>query len=86
MRWLNPKLAPLLLGNPACLANPSGYVLVLPDGTRINPVLAPEHAVGYGVSRGAAATCTILRISPGANATRCSVPACAWQPFPELMW
>ncbi len=48
-RWLNPDLAPLLLGNPAYLANPTGYVLVLPDGTQVAPVLAPEHVVGYSI-------------------------------------
>ncbi len=49
VRWLNAQLAPLLLGNPGYLANPTGYVLVLPDGTRIDPVLAPEHVVGYAI-------------------------------------
>lgn len=49
LRWLNPSLAPLLLGNPDYLADPTGYVLELPDGTRIDPVLAPNHAVGYQI-------------------------------------
>lgn len=49
VRWLNPQLAPLLLGNPDYLANPTGYVLVLGDGTRIAPVLAPNNLVGYQI-------------------------------------
>lgn len=54
LRWLNPALAPLLLGNADYLANPTGYVLQLPDGTHIDPVLAPNHVVGYSiVSNGA---------------------------------
>jgi outer membrane receptor protein involved in Fe transport len=54
VRWLSPELAPLLLGNAAYLADPTGYVLVLPDGTAIPPVLAPNNVVGYSiVSNGA---------------------------------
>ena len=49
VRWLNPELAPLLLGNPDYLANPTGYVLVLPDGSAIAPVLAPNNVVGYSI-------------------------------------
>jgi len=49
LRWLNPELAPLLLGNPAYLADPTGYVLVLPDGTAVPPVLAPNNVVGYSI-------------------------------------
>lgn len=49
IRWLNPSFAPLLLGNPDYLANPSSYVLVLADGTRVAPVLLPQHAVGYNI-------------------------------------
>lgn len=49
LRWLDPQLAPLLLGNPDYLADPTGYVLVLADGTRIEPVLAPNHLVGYQI-------------------------------------
>lgn len=49
LRWLNPELAPLLLGNAAYLANPTGYVLELADGTRIDPVLAPNNVVGYSI-------------------------------------
>lgn len=49
VRWLNPELAPLLLGNPAYLANPTGYLLVLPDGTTVAPVLAPNNVLGYGI-------------------------------------
>lgn len=49
LRWLNPELAPLLLGNPAYLADPTGYVLVLPDGTAVPPVLAPNNVVGYNI-------------------------------------
>lgn len=49
LRWLNPELAPLLLGNPAYLADPTGYVLVLPDGSAVPPVLAPNNVVGYNI-------------------------------------
>ncbi len=49
LRWLDPQLAPLLLSNPAYLANPTGYVLVLADGTEIGPVLGPNHLVGYQI-------------------------------------
>ncbi len=49
VRWLSPDLAPLLLGNPDYLADPTGYVLVLPDGTEIAPVLAPNNVVGYSI-------------------------------------
>ncbi len=49
LRWLNPDLAPLLLANPDYLANPTGYVLVLEDDTRIDPVLAPNNLVGYDI-------------------------------------
>lgn len=49
VRWLSPDLAPLLLGNPDYLADPTGYVLVLPDGTAIPPVLAPNNVVGYSI-------------------------------------
>lgn len=49
LRWLDPQLAPLLLANPAYLADPTGYVLVLADGTQIGPVLAPNHLVGYQI-------------------------------------
>lgn len=49
LRWLDPQLAPLLLGNPDYLANPTTYVLVLPGGAEIAPVLAPEHVVGYSI-------------------------------------
>ncbi len=48
-RWLNPALAPLLLGNPAYLADPTNYVLVLGDGTQIAPVLVPGYALGYNI-------------------------------------
>ena len=54
LRWLNPQLAPFLLGNPAYTADPTTYVLVLPDGTVVDPVLAPGYVVGYSiVSNGA---------------------------------
>ena len=49
VRWLSPPLAPLLLGNAAYLADPTGYVLVLPDGTRVEPVLAPNNLLGYQI-------------------------------------
>lgn len=49
IRWLDPQLAPLLLGNAAYLANPTTYVLVLGDGSQVAPVLAPEHVVGYSI-------------------------------------
>ncbi len=49
VRWLSPSLAPLLLGNADYLANPTSYVLVLADGTRIDPVLAPNNVVGYSI-------------------------------------
>jgi outer membrane receptor protein involved in Fe transport len=48
-RWLSPALAPLLLGNAAYLADPTHYVLVLPDGTQIAPVLVPGYALGYNI-------------------------------------
>jgi iron complex outermembrane recepter protein len=49
LRWLNPQLAPLLLGNADYLRDPTRYVLVLADGTRIEPVLAPNNLVGYSI-------------------------------------
>jgi iron complex outermembrane receptor protein len=49
VRWLNPALAPLLLGDPAYLANSTTYVLVLPDGTTIAPVLVPAYVLGYSI-------------------------------------
>ncbi|MBD8527315.1 TonB-dependent receptor [Pseudomarimonas arenosa] len=49
LRWLNPQLTALLLNDPAYLADPTGYVLVLPDGTRVDPVLAPNHLLGYQI-------------------------------------
>jgi iron complex outermembrane receptor protein len=49
IRWLDPQLAPLLLGNAAYLASPTTYVLVLPGGTQVGPVLAPQHVVGYSI-------------------------------------
>ncbi len=49
LRWLDPALAPLLLGNAAYLANPTGYVLVLADGSEVQPVLAPNNVVGYSI-------------------------------------
>jgi iron complex outermembrane recepter protein len=48
-RWLNPSLAPLLLGNAAYLADPAHYVLTLADGTQVAPALVPEHALGYAI-------------------------------------
>jgi outer membrane receptor protein involved in Fe transport len=48
-RWLDPALAPLLLGNPDYLADPTHYVLVLGDGTTVAPVLAPGYALGYAL-------------------------------------
>jgi iron complex outermembrane receptor protein len=50
VRWLDPQLAPILLADPAYLADPTGYVLVLGDGTRIDPVLAPNHLLGYQIA------------------------------------
>lgn len=49
VRWLDPTLAPLLLGNADYLADPNGYVLVLGDGTTIAPVLVPQYALGYNI-------------------------------------
>jgi outer membrane receptor protein involved in Fe transport len=49
VRWLNPALAALLLGNPDYLADPTHYVLVLGDGTTIDPVLVPQYALGYNI-------------------------------------
>jgi outer membrane receptor protein involved in Fe transport len=48
-RWLNPQLAPLLLGNAQYLADPTGYVLVLPDGTHVDPALAPNNLLSYQI-------------------------------------
>lgn len=52
LRWLDPQLAPLLLGNADYLADPTGYVLVLADGSTVAPVLAPGHVVGYSLVSG----------------------------------
>jgi iron complex outermembrane receptor protein len=49
VRWLSPQLAPLLLTDPAYLADPTRYVLLLPDGTRVDPVLAPNNLLGYSI-------------------------------------
>ena len=49
LRWLNPDLTSLLLNDPAYLANPTGYVLVLPDGSTVAPVLAPNNLLGYQI-------------------------------------
>jgi len=46
---LNPALAPFLLGNPGYYADPTTYVLTLPDGTIVDPVLAPEYVIGYAI-------------------------------------
>jgi outer membrane receptor protein involved in Fe transport len=49
VRWLDPQLAAALLSNPQYLADPTHYVLVLPDGTRLDPVLAPNNLLGYQI-------------------------------------
>lgn len=49
VRWLSPQLAPLLLGNPAYLADPTHYVLTLENGTLVAPVLAPNNLLGYNI-------------------------------------
>lgn len=85
LRWLNPTLAPLLLGNPAYLANPTGFVLVLPDGTRIDPVLAPNHAVGYQiVSNGAGVLHEFTGLSRRESHPMLQA-SLSWQHAPDLM-
>lgn len=49
VRWLSPQLAPLLLTSPAYLADPTHYVLHLPDGSVVNPILAPNNLLGYQI-------------------------------------
>ncbi|MCK7593008.1 TonB-dependent receptor [Pseudomarimonas salicorniae] len=49
LRWLDPQIGPGLLANPAYLADPTRYVLVLPDGTTVGPLLAPNHLLGYSI-------------------------------------
>jgi outer membrane receptor protein involved in Fe transport len=49
VRWLDPALTATLLGDPAYLADPTHYVLVLGDGTTVAPVLVPAYALGYGI-------------------------------------
>jgi outer membrane receptor protein involved in Fe transport len=85
LRWLNPQLAPLLLANPAYLANPTGYVLVLDDGTRINPVLAPNNLVGYDiVSLGAGVPHEFNNLSRREKHPMLQA-SLAWQHTPDLM-
>ncbi|MFT5162225.1 MAG: iron complex outermembrane receptor protein, partial [Alteromonadaceae bacterium] len=48
-RWLSPDLAGLLLGNPDYLADPTGYVLTLADGTEVGPALVPDHLLGLAI-------------------------------------
>lgn len=48
-RWLSPDLAPLLLTNPAYLADPTGYILTLDNGTEVAPVLVPDYALGFNL-------------------------------------
>lgn len=85
VRWLDPQLAPLLLGNAAYLANPTGYVLVLADGTRINPVLAPNNLLGYQI---VSAGTGVVHEFDGLS-RRESQPmlhaSLAWQHAPDLM-
>jgi len=49
VRWLNPAFAAMLLSDPAYLADPTHYVLVLGDGTVVQPVLVPAYALGYNI-------------------------------------
>jgi len=85
LRWLNPQLAPLLLSNSAYLANPTGFVLVLPDGTRVNPVLAPNNLVGYQiVSQGAGMVHEFDGLSRSERQPMLHA-SIAWQHAPDLL-
>jgi iron complex outermembrane recepter protein len=85
LRWLNPSLAPLLLGNPDYLADPTGYVLQLADGTLIEPLLAPNNLVGYGVvSSGAGVLHQFVGLSRSEAHPMVQL-SLAWQQAPDLM-
>ncbi len=86
VRWLNPQLAPLLLGNAAYLANPTGHVLVLPVGTRIDPVLAPEHALGYSIVSNGTGDLHDFHDLERSERHPMFHASLAWQPHPDLMW
>lgn len=84
-RWLSPALAPLLLGNPDYLADPTGYVLVLDDGTTIDPVLAPNHLLGYQiVSNGTGVPHEFNGLDRSESHPMVQL-SLAWQHSPDLM-
>jgi iron complex outermembrane receptor protein len=86
VRWLNPQLAPILLTNPQYLADPTGYVLVLPDGTRVAPVLAPNHLLGYQiVSAGVGVPHEFVNLSRRETHPMLEA-SLAWQAAPDLMY
>lgn len=85
VRWLNPQLAPLLLGNADYLADPTRYVLVLANGTRVAPVLAPNNLVGYQiVSLGAGVPHEFGGLTRRENHPMLQA-SLAWQHTPDLM-
>jgi iron complex outermembrane receptor protein len=85
LRWLSPALAPVLLADPAYLADPTGYVLVLPDGTRVPPMPAPNNIVGYSiVSAGVGVPHEFTDLSRSESHPMLQA-SLAWQHSPDLL-
>ncbi len=85
LRWLDPGLAPLLLGNPEYLANPTGYVLRLADGRLVQPLLAPNNVLGYSiVSAGNGVLHQFAGLSRNEAHPMLQL-SLAWQQAPDLM-
>lgn len=85
VRWLNPALTALLLGNPAYLANPTGYVLTLPDGSRVEPVLVPNHLLGYQIVSAGVGTAHEFDGLKRREHHPMLQASLAWQHSPDLM-
>lgn len=85
-RWLSPELAPILLTNPAYLADPTGYVLVLPDGTEIAPVLAPNHLLGYQIASVGVGVPHEFQNLDRRESHPMFEASLAWQATPDWLW
>jgi iron complex outermembrane receptor protein len=86
VRWLNPQLAPILLADAAYLADPTRYVLVLPDGTRIDPVLAPNHLLGYQIASNGVGVPHEFRDLSRRESHPMIEASLAWQATPDLLY
>ena len=85
LRWLDPDLAPLLLANPAYLADPTGYVLTLPDGSQVGPVLAPNHVLGYQIVSNGRGTLHEFENLSRRERQPMLQASLAWQQAPDLL-